>query len=68
MNYLNHIAGNCFNHRTNDLCYELTDMNTNEDQCTSAFYSDDSLQELDGHIYAEQCRDVNRKVQLKFCE
>ena len=43
-------------------------MNTNEDQCTSAFYSDDSLQELDGHIYAEQCRDVNRKVQLKFCE
>ena len=55
------IAGNCFNHRTNDLCYELTDMNKNEDQCTGAFYSDDSLQELDGYIYAEKCRNVNSR-------
>lgn len=62
-------AGNCFNHRTNDLCYELIDMNKNEDQCTGAFYSDDNLQDLDGYIYAERCRNVNRSFHsLERCD
>ncbi len=34
-------------------------MNTNEEYCTSSYYSDDNLNELDGYIYAENCRDVN---------
>jgi hypothetical protein len=53
------LAGNCFYHRTSDLCYDLSEMNTNEEYCTSSYYSDDNLNELDGYIYAENCRDVN---------
>jgi hypothetical protein len=56
--YIN-LAGNCFYLRTNDLCYDLSEMNVNEEQCTGSHYSDDNLQELDGYVYAENCRDLN---------
>ncbi len=56
--YIN-LAGNCFYHRTNDLCYDLSEANTPEENCTGSHYSDDNLNELDGYVYAEKCRDVN---------
>jgi len=34
-------------------------MDTNEEQCTGSYYSDDNLKELDGYVYAGKCRDVN---------
>jgi len=34
-------------------------MDTNEEECTGSYYSDDNLKELDGYVYAEKCRDVN---------
>ena len=56
-----HLAGNCYTHRINDLCYDLTQMNVNEEQCSTLYYSDNALVELDGFVYAEKCRDVVRK-------
>lgn len=55
------LAGNCFSHRINDMCYDLTELNANEEQCSGEYYSDDVLQELDGYAYAEKCREVNSK-------
>ncbi|CAM4775730.1 unnamed protein product [Rotaria magnacalcarata] len=52
-------AGNCFNHRINDMCYDLTEDNVDEDRCSGLYYSDDILQDLDGYKYAEKCRDIN---------
>ena len=43
----------------NDMCYDLSMPDVNEEQCTSPYYSDDSLQALDGYAYAEHCRDVH---------
>ncbi len=55
------LAGNCFNHRINDMCYDLSEADVNEDQCSGPYYSDDILKELDGYVYAEKCHDVNSK-------
>ncbi|CAF0867726.1 unnamed protein product [Adineta ricciae] len=52
-------AGNCFNHRINDMCYDLSEADVSEDQCSGSYYSDDIRQELDGYAYAEKCREVN---------
>lgn len=41
------------------MCYDLSEMDVNEDQCSGPYYSDDSLKELDGYAYAEKCRDVD---------
>ncbi len=54
-----YLGGNCFYLRNNDLCYDLSEMDTNEEECTGSYYSDDNLKELDGYVYAEKCRDVN---------
>ena len=54
-------AGNCFNHRINDMCYDLSEADVNEKQCSGPYYSDDTRQELDGYAYAEKCREVNSK-------
>lgn len=43
----------------NDVCYELSEINVSEDRCSSHFYSDDPLATLDGHVYAENCRELN---------
>ena len=51
-------AGHCFSHRINDICYALTETNVTEDQCSSSYYSDGELIKLDGHMYAQQCRNV----------
>ncbi len=53
------LAGNCFYHRTSNVCYGISEIDANEEQCTGSYYSDDILQELDGYVYAEKCRDVN---------
>jgi len=55
------LAGNCFHHRVNDMCYDLSETDANEHQCSGSFYSDDILQDLDGYAYAENCRDVSGK-------
>lgn len=34
-------------------------MNVSEEQCTGSYYSDEELTELDGHVFVEQCREVN---------
>ncbi|CAF0822784.1 unnamed protein product [Rotaria sp. Silwood1] len=52
-------AGNCFLNRANDLCYDLSEADTNEELCTGSYYSDDNVKELDGFAYAENCRPVN---------
>ena len=54
-------AGNCFNHRINDMCYDLSEADVNEDECSGPYYSNDLLKELDGYVYAEKCNDVHRK-------
>jgi hypothetical protein len=54
-----YLGGNCFYLRNDDLCYDLSEMDTNEEQCTGSYYSDDNLKELDGYVYAGKCRDVN---------
>ena len=43
----------------NDVCFELSEINVGEERCSSHFYSDDLLMELDGHVYAENCRELN---------
>ena len=43
------------------MCYDLSEANVNEDQCSGPFYSDDILKELDEYVYAEKCRNVNSK-------
>jgi hypothetical protein len=43
------------------MCYDLSEADVNEDQCSGSYYSDDILKELDGYVYAEKCRDVNSK-------
>jgi hypothetical protein len=53
------LAGNCFYHRTHDVCYDVSEVDSTEEQCTGSYYSDDNLKELDGYVYAENCRDVN---------
>ncbi len=53
------LAGNCFYHRTQDVCYDVSEVDSIEEQCTGSYYSDDNLKELDGYVYAENCRDVN---------
>lgn len=40
-------------------------MNTSEELCTSSYYSDEELTELDGHLFAEQCREVNSMYNKK---
>jgi hypothetical protein len=55
------IAGNCFNHRINDMCYALSETDATEEQCSGPYYSDDGLKELDGYAYAEKCREVISK-------
>ena len=55
------VAGNCFNHRINDMCYDLSKADVNEEHCTGPYYSDDIRKELDGYAYAEKCREVNSK-------
>ncbi|CAF2759398.1 unnamed protein product [Rotaria sp. Silwood2] len=59
-------AGNCFNHRINDMCYDISEVNVSEEQCSGLYYSDDILKELDGYEYAENCRDVN--IAPKRCD
>lgn len=53
------LAGNCFLHRADTICYTVSETDTNEDACTGPYYSDDKIQELDGIPYAEKCREVN---------
>ena len=43
------------------MCYDLSEASVSEEQCTGPYYSDDILKEIDQYIYAEKCRDVNRK-------
>lgn len=43
------------------MCYDLSEVNANEDQCSGLYYSEDVLKELDGYAYAENCREVNSK-------
>ncbi|CAF0948738.1 unnamed protein product [Rotaria sordida] len=59
-------AGNCFFQRTNDLCYGLSEADTNEELCSGSYYSDSDIKELDGFAYAENCRPVN--VLPKLCD
>ncbi|CAF4006303.1 unnamed protein product [Adineta steineri] len=59
-------AGNCFYNRAIDVCYGVSELDTPEEQCTGSYYSDEALQVLDGHAYAENCRDVN--VLPKRCD
>ncbi|UJR10291.1 hypothetical protein I4U23_014497 [Adineta vaga] len=63
---LNIQAGNCFYSRAMDVCYDVSEINTTEEQCTGLYYSDENLVELDDYIYAENCRDVN--VLPKRCD
>lgn len=41
------------------MCYDISEIDTSEDQCSGPYYSDDTLKELDGYAYAEKCRDVD---------
>lgn len=41
------------------MCYDLSEIDVNEDQCTGAYYSEEALKEIDEYPYAENCRDVN---------
>jgi hypothetical protein len=43
------------------MCYDLSQADVNEEQCSGPYYSDDILKELDQYAYAEKCRDVNSK-------
>ena len=43
------------------MCYDLREVNVNEEQCSGLYYSDDTLQVLDGYAYAGNCRYVNSK-------
>jgi len=45
------------------MCYDLSESDVNEEQCSGPYYSDDVLKELDGYAYAGQCREVNSKLQ-----
>ncbi|CAM4782731.1 unnamed protein product [Rotaria magnacalcarata] len=59
-------AGNCFFRRIDNLCYDLSEADIDEQLCTGTFYSDDNIQELDDYVYADNCRDVN--VLPKACD
>ncbi|CAF3490311.1 unnamed protein product [Adineta steineri] len=41
------------------MCYDLSEPDVNEEQCSGLYYSDDTLKQLDGYAYAENCREVN---------
>ena len=43
------------------MCYDLSEADVNEEQCTGPYYSEDILKEIDQYAYAEKCRDVNGK-------
>ena len=40
--------------------FDLTETDVTEDLCSTSYYSDGALIKLDGYIYAEQCRNVQR--------
>lgn len=43
------------------MCYDLSEADVNEDECSGPYYSNDVLKELDGYVYAEKCNDVHGK-------
>ncbi|CAF1114801.1 unnamed protein product [Adineta ricciae] len=59
-------AGNCFFNREMDVCYDVSEIDVTEEQCTGPYYSEDILTELDGYVYSENCRDANAST--KRCD
>jgi hypothetical protein len=47
------------------MCYDLSESDANEEQCSGPYYSDALLKELDGYPYAEKCRDVHGEYKWK---